>query len=69
MVTKKLVHRKKDKKLTTAKKMRLTKRIKKAKKKMEKQFKKNKLLGTVPIRRKSKKDNLPNSYPFKAEYL
>ena len=36
---------------------------------MEKQYKKSKKLGTIPIRRKSKKDHIPNSYPFKAEYL
>ena len=36
---------------------------------MEKQYKKTKKLGTIPIRRKIKKDHIPNSYPFKAEYL
>lgn len=69
MVTKKLVHKKKPKRLTTAKKMRLTKKVKKCKKKMEKQYKKNKQLGTIPIRRRSKKDVIPNSVPFKASYI
>lgn len=66
MVTKKLVHRKKPKRLTTSKKMKLTKKIKKAKQKMDKQYRKNKELGTIPVRRKIKKDIIPNSCPFKA---
>ena len=65
MVTKKQVRANKSKKMTTHKKMKITKKIKAAKKKMDKQYKKNKKLGTIPIRRKAKKDYIPNSYPFK----
>lgn len=55
--------------MTTHKKMKINKKIKAQKRKMEKQYKKNKKLGTIPIRRKAKKDEVPNSYPFKQEYL
>ena len=46
--------------------MKIDRKIKKAKKKMRKQYKKDKELGKVPIRRKKRQDKIPNSYPFKA---
>lgn len=48
--------------------MKLDKKICKAKKKMRKQFKKNKALGVLP-RLKKEREDLPDSFPNKNEFL
>lgn len=68
MVTKWQVKSKRSKRIPTHKKMKLDKKISKAKKKMRKQFKKNKELGNLP-RIKKDKNEIPDSYPNKIEFL
>lgn len=68
MVTKRQVKSKKSKRIPTHKKMKLDKKIQKAKKKMRKQFKKNKQMGLQPMRKKEKND-IPDGFPNKNEFL
>lgn len=69
MVTKKHMNGKKSKKMSTHKKMNINKKIKKAKKKMEKEYKKSVRLGVVKPRKESKGIKLTNSCPFKVEFI
>lgn len=65
MTTKKIVKSKKSKKITTHKKMKIQRKIKKAKTKMRREVGKMKKLGTIHKRRQKKKLVIPNSFPFK----
>ncbi len=60
---------KKSKRIPTHKKMKLNRKIKKAKKKMARQYKKMKLLNHGLTRKKKKVFKVPNSYPFKKQLL
>ena len=60
---------KKSKKMSTHKKMNINKKIKKSKKKMEKDYKKSVRLGVVKPRKESKGIKLTNSCPFKVEFI
>lgn len=69
MVTKKNRKAKKSKKMTTHKKMNINWKIKKAKKKMDKEYKKSVKLGLVKPNNKSQEIKIPNSCSFKSEFI
>lgn len=69
MVTKKHLKGKKSKKMSTHKKMNINRKIKKAKKKMEKEYKKSVRLGVAKVSKSSKGIRIPNSCPFKADFV
>jgi hypothetical protein len=69
MVTKKHLKGKKSKKLSTHKKMNINRKIKKAKKKMQKEYKKSVKLGIVKPNAETKGIKITNSCPFKIEFI
>ena len=69
MVTKKHLKGKKSKKMSTHKKMNINRKIKKAKKKMQKEYKKSVKLGNVKPNTEAKGIKITNSCPFKTEFI
>lgn len=69
MTTKKICKVKKSKRITTHARVNTQKRIKEAKRRVRKEYKKMKVEGVAPSKKKSKEMRVPNMYPFKKNLL